>query len=120
MLLFYVLFALAFAILIALFAGQNTTSSSVNFLVWHTESMSISVLILIAAALGAAIMVVLAIGREIALRLSHRGTGQRLRAAENRVQELEARVHELEAERESTAGLDAPASASPAADSPPT
>jgi uncharacterized integral membrane protein len=115
----YALFALAFAIVIALFAAQNTTSASVSLLAWHTESMSISVLILIAAALGAAITLVLGIMREISLRLHNRGTSQRLRAAEARVKQLEAQVHELEAERQSTSGLDAAGSALPAGDPPP-
>src|SRR5579859_1045561 len=46
------LLALAFSILIAIFAVQNTTPVAVTFLTFHSDSVAVSVLVLISAALG--------------------------------------------------------------------
>lgn len=85
-----VLLGLVFAILIAIFAVQNTTSVAVSFLTFHTDSVAVSVLVLISAALGAAVMVFLGLGRELSIRWRNRAVTQQLRAAQARVAELEA------------------------------
>lgn len=85
-----VFLALAFSILIAIFAVSNTVPVEVAFLTFHSPPVAASVLVLISVALGAAAMVLLGISREISLRWSHRGTSQQLKAAQARVAELEA------------------------------
>ena len=81
---------LAFAILIAIFAVQNTTPVGVSFLTFHTDSVAVSVLVLISAALGAAVMVSLGLWRELGMRWRHRAVSQQLKTAQARVAELEA------------------------------
>jgi len=90
MLSFYVFGSLAFAIVIAVFAVQNTTPVSVSFVVWRLDSLAVSVLVLISAALGAALMLLLSLWREVRMRLQARSLGQELRAAQARVRELES------------------------------
>lgn len=85
-----VLLGLVFAILIAIFAVQNTTSVAVSFLTFHTDSVAVSVLVLISAALGAAVIGFLGVGRELSLRWRHRSVAQQLRSAQSRIAELEA------------------------------
>jgi uncharacterized integral membrane protein len=85
-----VFLALAFSIVIAIFAVQNTTPVAVTFLTFKAEAVAVSVLVLIAAALGAAAMLLLGVAREVGLRWSHRATAQQLKAAQARVSELEA------------------------------
>lgn len=84
-----VFLALAFSIVIAIFAVQNTTPVDVAFLVIRAERVPVSVLVLMAAALGAGVMLLLGAAREISLRLSQRRLSRQLRTAERRVQELE-------------------------------
>jgi uncharacterized integral membrane protein len=84
-----VLLALVFAIIIATFAVQNTTPVSVRFLFWQADEVAVSVLVLISAALGAALMLVLGATREVSHRWRQRQLGQQLRAANARTQELE-------------------------------
>lgn len=85
-----VFLALAFSIVIAVFAVSNTAPVEVSFLTFHSPPVAASVLVLISVALGAAAMVLLGISREISLRWSHRGTSQQLKAAQARIAELEA------------------------------
>ena len=84
-----VFLALAFSIVIAVFAVQNTTPVAVSFLTFRAETVAVSVLVLISAALGAAAMLLLGIAREVGLRWSHRATAQQLKASQARVAELE-------------------------------
>jgi len=85
-----VFLALAFSIIIAIFAVQNTTPVAVSFLTFRADAVAVSVLVLISAAMGAAAMLLLGLAREVRLRLRHRATNQRLKAAQARVAELEA------------------------------
>jgi uncharacterized integral membrane protein len=85
-----VFLALAFSIVIAIFAVQNTTAVPLQFLNFHAEAVAVSVLVLISAALGAAAMLLLGIGREASLRWQHRAVTQQLKQAQARVAELEA------------------------------
>jgi putative membrane protein len=85
-----VLLALLFAILIAVFAVQNTTVVAVQFLTVRAEAVAVSVLVLISAAFGAMAMLLLGVAREAGLRWRHRGVAQQLRAAQARIAELEA------------------------------
>jgi len=82
--------ALAFAIVIAIFAVQNTTTVAVSFLGWRSDNVAVSVLVLLSAALGAGVMLLLATAREVSLRFRQRSLTQSLRRAERRIAELEA------------------------------
>jgi uncharacterized integral membrane protein len=84
-----VFLALAFSIVIAVFAVQNTTPVAVQFLAFRAETVAVSVLVLISAALGAAAMLLLGLAREVSLRWRHRAISQQLRQAQARVTELE-------------------------------
>ena len=90
MLQLFVLVALVFSIIIAIFAVQNTTPVAVTFLGFRVNEVAVSVLVLVSAALGALAMLLLGVAREVRLQLRHRALGQRLKLAENRVKELEA------------------------------
>jgi uncharacterized integral membrane protein len=86
----WVFLALAFSIVIAIFAVQNNSSVEVRFLMLGPVLVAVSVLVLISAALGAGIMLLLGMGREMRLRWRQRQVGQQLRTAQGRVAELEA------------------------------
>src|SRR5229473_2323721 len=85
-----VFLALAFSIVIAVFAVSNTDPIKISFLTFQSPPVAAAVLVLISVALGASAMVLLGISREISLRWSHRGTSQQLKAANARIAELEA------------------------------
>jgi putative membrane protein len=85
-----VFLALAFSIVIAIFAVQNTTPVAVTFLTFRADAVAVSVLVLISAAFGAAVMLLLGISREVNLRWRHRATAQQLKTAQTRVAQLEA------------------------------
>jgi uncharacterized integral membrane protein len=84
-----VIVALAFSILIAIFAVQNTTPVAVSFLTYRADEVAVSVLVLISAALGAIAMLLLGISREITLRWHHRSVSNQLKQSQARVAELE-------------------------------
>jgi uncharacterized integral membrane protein len=92
----YLILTLGFAVVIAIFAVQNTASTTISFLAWHVDNMAISVLVLIAVAIGAAMTLVFSTPHELGSRLHHRSTRQKLRAAEDQNTKLQARVTELE------------------------
>ena len=85
-----VFLALAFSVVIAIFAVQNTTPVGVQFLGFRADTVAVSVLVLISAALGAAAMLLLGIAREVSLRWRHRAVAQQLKAAQARIAVLEA------------------------------
>ncbi len=85
-----VFLALAFSIVIAVFAVQNTTPVTVTFLTARVEGVAASVLVLISSAMGAGVMLLLGLAREIRIQIRHRTLSQQLRAAESRVRDLEA------------------------------
>jgi uncharacterized integral membrane protein len=82
--------ALAFAVGIAVFAVQNTAPVEVVFLVWQTQGVAASVLVLVAAALGAGTALLLGAAREVRLRWQLRTQAQELAAARGRLRGLEA------------------------------
>ncbi|GAC1317015.1 MAG: hypothetical protein NVSMB2_10320 [Chloroflexota bacterium] len=85
-----VFLALAFSIVIAIFAVQNTTPVAVSFLTFRADTVAVSVLVLISAALGAGAMLLLGLAREVGLRLRHRSVANQLKQSQARVAELEA------------------------------
>jgi len=82
--------ALVFAIIIAIFAVQNVQPVSVSFLFWGPFSTVSSVLVLISAALGALVMLLIGMTREATLRWRMRAQGQLLTKAQARIAQLEA------------------------------
>ena len=64
--------SLVFALIIALFAAQNTTPVSVSFLVWRTEGMPTSILVLASAVLGALLTYLLGLARDLRQRVAQR------------------------------------------------
>jgi lipopolysaccharide assembly protein A len=76
-----VFLALAFSIVIAIFAVQNTTPVTVQFLGFRVDGVAVSVLVLISAALGAAAILLLGIAREVQWRWRQRSLNQQLRQA---------------------------------------
>ncbi|NLY51750.1 MAG: DUF1049 domain-containing protein [Firmicutes bacterium] len=93
----YVVLALVFAVFVALFAVQNATQITVTFLAWQWNT-SVAVVILGAAAFGAAFGGLLALVREIQLKL-------KLRGAQGQVRRLETLLEEAEAARMNTQEL---------------
>lgn len=85
-----VFLALAFSIVIAIFAVQNTTPVAVSFLMFRADAVAVSVLVLISAALGAGVMLLLGVAREVPLRFRHHSVTNQLRQSQARVAELEA------------------------------
>ena len=85
--------ALLFAILVALFAVQNTTPVSVSFLLWSVDQMAVALVIVISAAIGA--IITLLAGAPAMVR----GAWRR-RAHRKERQEYQRRIAELEAELE--------------------
>jgi uncharacterized integral membrane protein len=88
--------SLFFAVVIALFAVQNTTPVSVSFLVWRLEAVAVSALVLAAAALGALLTYLFGLRRGIQHRLELRGNRATIRDQEALIADLRARVRELE------------------------
>jgi lipopolysaccharide assembly protein A len=85
-----VFLALAFSVVIAVFAVQNTTPVAVSFLTLRADAVAVSVLVLVSAVFGAAAMLLLGTAREINLRWRQRALAQQLKAAQTRVAALEA------------------------------
>ena len=85
----FLVVALVCAVGIALFAVQNPTPVALNFLGWRIESVAVSVLVLLSAALGAAVTLLFGAAREVRLRLRLRSQGQALSSSQERVRDLE-------------------------------
>jgi lipopolysaccharide assembly protein A len=85
-----VFLALAFSVVIAIFAVQNTTPVPVSFLTFRSDAVAVSVLVLVSAVFGAAAMLLLGMAREINLRWRHRAVAQQLKTAQARLAALEA------------------------------
>ena len=95
----YLILALIFAVFVALFAVQNASQITVTFLAWQWNT-SVAVIILGAAACGALFGGMLAIVREVQLKL-------KLRNMQSQVNRLDDRLEEAEIEKgkaRSTAG----------------
>ena len=92
--------SLFFALLIALFAVQNTMAVTVNLLVWRIEAVAVSALVLGAAALGALTTYLFGLSREIRGRLQQRGSRSTIRDQDTLIADLRTRVRELEQEND--------------------
>jgi uncharacterized integral membrane protein len=85
-----VFLALAFAILIAIFAAQNSTTQDVRFLGLTATGVPISVLVLVSAMLGAGVILLLGLAREVSHRWRQRSLSNQLKTANARIATLEA------------------------------
>ena len=92
--------SLCFAVLIALFAVQNTALVTVWLLAWRIEGVAVSTLVLAAAALGALTTYLFGLARGIRSRVALRGNRSTIRDQETLIDELRARVRELERDNE--------------------
>ncbi len=95
----YLVLALLFGIVIAVFAVQNSTPVPISFLWMSLESVAVSVLVLVSATLGALVMFLFGLGREIRLRVSRRSSQRAVRSSEQRILELETTVQRIEEEK---------------------
>jgi uncharacterized integral membrane protein len=91
--------ALAFGIVIALFAVQNSAPTTIRFLWISAEGVALSVLIMICATLGALVTLMFGLGREFRLQWSRRSARRTVAAHEKRIAELEKAVEQLSTEK---------------------
>jgi lipopolysaccharide assembly protein A len=88
--------ALLFAILVAIFASQNTMSVPVHFLAWRIEAVSVSVLILVSAACGAMLAVLFGLGRLIKSGVAGRRRQKEISHLQVRLQDLQTALEQRE------------------------
>jgi len=95
----YWIVALAFGIIVAIFAVQNSMPIAVGFLWIGIENVAVSVVILVSAALGALITGLLGLGREVRHRLRGRSNLRTVRTRDKQVSDLDETVERLTRER---------------------
>jgi hypothetical protein len=91
--------ALIFGIVIALFAVQNSSPTTIRFLWMSVENVAVSVLVMICAALGALVTLMFGLGREVRLGWGRVRTRRAMAGHEKRIAELEKAVEQLTAEK---------------------
>jgi uncharacterized integral membrane protein len=99
------IFSLCFALLIAVFAVQNTAPVSVNLLFWRFDDVAVAALVLAAAALGALTTYLFGLSRDIRQRLSLRSARSTARNQDALIEELRARIRDLESRQETSPAL---------------
>jgi uncharacterized integral membrane protein len=90
--------SLGFAMVIALFAVQNTTPVALNFLTLHVDQVAVSLLVLGSAMLGAALTFAFGLPREIGHRREKGTLREQLRAKEQAPQPALPAGREVEEE----------------------
>ena len=91
--------ALIFGIVIALFAVQNSSPTTIRFLWLSVENVAVSMLVMICAALGALVTLMFGLGREVRLGWGRRRSRRTITALEKRIGDLETSVEQLTAEK---------------------
>jgi uncharacterized integral membrane protein len=91
--------ALIFGIVIALFAVQNSSPTTIRFLWLSVENVAVSVLVMICAALGALVTLMFGLGREVRLGWGRRRSRRTIAAHEKQIADLETTVRQLTAEK---------------------
>jgi uncharacterized integral membrane protein len=91
--------ALVFGIIIALFAVQNSSPTTIRFLWMSAENVPVSVLVMISAALGALVTLMLGLAREVKLGWGRFRARRASGALERRLAELEKSVEQANAEK---------------------
>jgi uncharacterized integral membrane protein len=92
------IFMLLVAILLVIFGAQNTQLVSVHFLMIDTGSVSLSLVIVISAVIGAVLASLITVWSSIRRGFRGRRAGQQKAALEARSVDLETRVTALERE----------------------
>lgn len=95
----YLILALVFALIVAVFAVQNAVPVSIRFLAWGFET-SLVYVILGSAALGALSAGLPGLFKQLSLRLKLWDTQSRLRKSEGELSHARAEVARLTAERQ--------------------
>ena len=91
--------ALIFGIIIALFAVQNSSPTTIRFLWMSAEDVPVSVLVMICAALGALVTLMFGLGREVRLGWGRHRTRRTIAAHEKQIADLEKSVEQVTAEK---------------------
>lgn len=94
------LIALIVALPVAVFAVQNPAAVNVSFLVWQTQSISVSLIVIIAFAVGAFLSFLLGLTGRVRSTLSLRQQRSEVQWREQRIAELERMIDTLRAENE--------------------
>lgn len=99
--------ALVFSIIIAIFAVQNTQSVAVRFLTFETQQLSVSVVVLASAAIGAILTFLFGLWRTLRSSLELRSDRKKIEQQEKTIQELQnsyqqtqERLKQLQSENE--------------------
>ncbi|HHW08115.1 MAG TPA: LapA family protein [Clostridia bacterium] len=82
--------ALLFALMVAVFAVQNAETVNIRLLYWQFQDISLVLVILGSAAVGALLLFILGSIKQFSLML-------RLKEAENKIRKLENQLKELQA-----------------------
>jgi lipopolysaccharide assembly protein A len=98
------LVSLFFALVIALFAIQNTAPVPVNFLFWRVEGIAIAVLVLAATAFGALLTYLLGVARRVRSHITTRGNRSTIQDQDALIAQLREKVRELEADNDRLRG----------------
>jgi uncharacterized integral membrane protein len=91
--------SLIFGIIIALFAVQNSSPTTIRFLWLSAENVAVSVLIMISAALGALVTLMFGLGREVRLGWGRRRSRRTIAAHEKHIADLEKQIEQLTSEK---------------------
>lgn len=98
----YLVGALVFALLVAVFAVQNSTPVDLRFLFWEFPQISLVLIILGSTAFGALFMLLLGLARQIR-------TAKRIRVLDCENRKLAAEMHQKEALKNEPAQTPGPA-----------
>lgn len=94
----FLISALVFSLLVAVFAVQNAVQVTVNFLFWNFQT-SLVVVILSAAVIGALVMLSVAMFRQLSLT-------KKIKECEVRAKKLDVKVQELECRKTASQAQD--------------
>lgn len=96
---FYLISALAFSLLVAIFAIQNTEMVVIKFLTW-SFSISLVLVVLGAAVAGALVLYFLGLFKQVGSWIKIRQLNQRKNELENQVKKLESQLSEIKEKAE--------------------
>jgi lipopolysaccharide assembly protein A len=85
----FMLVGLVFAIIIAIFAVQNTQPVSVTFLTFQSAQLSLSIVVLVSAAIGAVLTFVLGIWRTVRSSIELKNGRKRIEEQDRTLQDLQ-------------------------------
>jgi uncharacterized integral membrane protein len=103
----FLFFALFIAILAVIFAVQNSGSTDVSFLAWHTQS-SLAFVLLVALAAGALISFFVSLPSNIKTRWTIRQQRKKLTEYENSLAELKLKLEDTQRKSEGSQAANEP------------